>query len=135
MAAAAITGLDQVNQVLMALPEAVRLNVLSDATFAGAEVIRAGASARAPRLTGQLAGDIQIVIILERGGAVAKVGPSKRSFYGLFQERGTSHQRAYPFLRPALDEDGPKAQEAMMREIARGVEEQAARLHSGGTVA
>src|SRR5262245_45423658 len=121
-------GLDQVLRALAALPEAVRLNVLADACMDGAEVIRDGASARAPRKTGQLAGDIQIDVELLPEGARAKIGPSKKSFYGLFQERGTKHQRAYPFLRPALDEDGPKAQQVMERRILAGIEAEATKL-------
>jgi HK97 gp10 family phage protein len=128
---AAITGLNELLAAFTALPEAVRVNVLADVCVAGAQVIQAGASSRAPRLTGQLASDIRIDVELLSEGFVAKIGPSKRSFYGLFQERGTVHQPAYPFLKPALDEDGPRAHQAMVQRLALGIEAEATRLRTG----
>lgn len=126
-----ITGLEELLETFHALPEAIRVNVLADATVAGARVIQQGASARAPRLTGQLASDIQIDLEFTPDGFVAKVGPGKPSFYGLFQEFGTDHHPARPFLRVALNQDGPQAQEAMAKRLALGVEVEAARLAAG----
>src|SRR5262245_2830075 len=128
---AEITGVHELLAAFTALPEAVRVNVLQDVCLAGAQVIQAGASARAPRLTGQLAADIWIDVELLSEGFVAKIGPSKRSFYGLFQERGTVPQPAYPFLKTALDSDGPPAHLAMVQSLALGVEAEATRLHTG----
>src|SRR5262245_16626103 len=128
---AEITGLDELLAAFTALPEAVRVNVLQDVCLAGAQVIQAGASARAPRLTGALAADIRIDMELIAEGFVAKIGPSKRSFYGLFQEKGTKHQPAYPFLKPALDDDGPRAHQAMVQRMALGVEAEATHLRTG----
>lgn len=35
--------------------------------------------------------------------AVTSVGPTQRAFYGLFQEFGTAHHAAKPFMRPTWD--------------------------------
>jgi HK97 gp10 family phage protein len=36
--------------------------------------------------------------------AYARIGPSRKGFYGLFEEFGTIRQAAAPFIRPAWDE-------------------------------
>lgn len=45
------------------------------------------------------------------------------TFYGAFQELGTRHQPARPFLRPALDENTTAIIEAMTRAIADAIEQ------------
>ena len=49
------------------------------------------------------------------------VGIWKRAFYGLFQERGTLHFPARPFLRPALDENVDKVVEAFKKKMREGI--------------
>lgn len=130
----AIRGVEELARTFTALPDVVRVRVLQDATEAGAEIIRQGAEDRAPRRSGQLAGDIQIETELTTDGFVSKIGPSRRSFYGRFQEFGTPFMAARPFLRPALDEDGPRAQQAMAATLARGIEAEAKRLAGAAVV-
>lgn len=74
----------------------------------------------------------QIVISRTKDGltdaretAVA-VGPSKRAFYGSFQELGTAHHAAQPFAAPAFDQTWNQSlaifSEALWRELAgRGI--------------
>lgn len=85
----------------------VRRQILAKAVKAGAEVIRDKAEQLAPRDTGQLAETENIRVIGAESTAaevVARIGPAKSSFYGLFQEKGTAFHPAQPFLNPALEQ-------------------------------
>ncbi|MBE3590006.1 MAG: HK97 gp10 family phage protein [Firmicutes bacterium] len=89
--------------------------VVDEAAMAGAEVIREGASRRAPVRTGALQEHIITQPGEEQspGRAEVLIGPDKERFYGLFVELGTSKMAARPFLRPALDEDRHLAEAAV----------------------
>lgn len=88
--------------------------VLEDATLAGAGVVAEIAEQKAPRRTDFLAEHIVVEIVeAESDLVVAGVGPTKEAFWGIFQELGTPHHAAQPFLRPALDEN----EETVAREI------------------
>ena len=70
---------------------------------ASAEIVRALAAAAAPRLTGHMAASVD-----EEGGAVVVNTP-----YAGYQEYGTRHHAAQPFLRPAKERsEGPVKQVA-----------------------
>jgi HK97 gp10 family phage protein len=104
------------------LEESVAGQTLEQAAMAGAEVVRQEASRRAPRRTGMLAG--HIVAELKEGSAErvsVAIGPDKDAFYGMFQELGTVHHPAQPFLRPALDEKANEATRAVGWELGRAV--------------
>jgi HK97 gp10 family phage protein len=60
---------------------------------AGAQIVAALAAAGAPRLTGHMAASVD-----EEGGVVVVDTP-----YAAYQEYGTRHHAAQPFLRPAKD--------------------------------
>lgn len=98
------------------LPENLSRKIMVEALQAGAQPIQARAAQGAPRRTGRLATHIGIGLARRIGSpqggrwrqsdetefAVA-VGPTKDVFYGLFQEYGTRHHGAQPFMRPAFD--------------------------------
>lgn len=112
-----IQGANQLAARLRELPQAVSRKVQIEALTAGAELIRAEAARMAPRSAGpgpHLADNIVTsapsVAQLEKRGrfdeAVVEVGPSRKPsdhFYGFFQEFGTKHHGAQPFMRPAFD--------------------------------
>jgi HK97 gp10 family phage protein len=76
---------------------------LEPAAMRGAEIIRADAASRAPRLTGKLAGEIKAEVkSANNDRVIVKIGPSTDAFYGKFHELGTSKMPAQPFLAPAL---------------------------------
>ncbi len=60
----------------------------------GAEIVAALAAQNAPRLTGHMAASVD-----EEGGQVVVDTP-----YAGYQEYGTRHNAAQPFLRPAKDQ-------------------------------
>lgn len=52
-------------------------------------------------------------------GPLVAVGPTKGFFYGFFQEFGTRHHGAQPFMRPAFDANVPKALDILSRGLWR----------------
>lgn len=59
--------------------------------------------ARPDELSGAGAASIHGETSLEPGGWVVDVSWDQRNFYMGFQEEGTEHHRAQPFLRPAFE--------------------------------
>ena len=105
---------DSLTAALAGLPNAVNRLVQVAALKAGAEPMRAEAARLAPRdeQAGppHLADSILITVPTERQlealgteTAVVAVGPSSKTFWGLFQEFGYGYGAAHPFLRPAFD--------------------------------
>lgn len=117
---------------LRALPEAYTRKVVLEALEESGEPMRARMSQLAPREPGHpdLADNIAISVANRLGDvggerwqarhdeehAVA-VGPTKDFFYGLFQEYGTVHHAAQPFMRPAFDSEAPKAVTILSQEL------------------
>lgn len=80
------------------------------------ELIQEGA----PRRTGQLSSTIAEEVVERRPGRVVQgLGPDRKAFYGFFQEFGTAHHAAQPFLLPALKKGEPRAIEAATLEIRK----------------
>lgn len=127
-------GLSDLDHALRQLPEEMQAAPVRAALKAGARVIQDGMQRRAPRdpnvVAPTLAEDIGITtrVSNKKSEAYALIGPSKRVFYGTFQELGTSNHPAQPFMRPALDEDGQIAVSAMANELRRALERAAKRL-------
>lgn len=90
----------------------LRRKILTKAVKAGADVIREKAEQLAPRDTGQLAASELVKVIGADSNAaevVARIGPTRSTFYGIFQEFGTAFHPAQPFLQPALDQSQAEA--------------------------
>lgn len=100
----------EIARKLNALPAKVSRQAQLDALKAAAEPIRAEMQANAPvdiasRHQDQLYESMNISTVRASGDQSAEiaVGPSKRAFWGLFQEYGTARHSAQPFARPAFD--------------------------------
>ncbi len=105
---------------------AMRRILLTKSVKAGAEIIRQRAEELAPRDTGQLAESELVRVIGADSSAaevVAKIGPSRASFYGMFQEFGTAFMVAQPFLQPALEQTQEEALKASAEIVGRGLEQ------------
>lgn len=96
--------------------------VMENALMDGAEVVKEFAEVSAPRLTGQLAGDIAISKKGRQKYSV-RIGPGLAGFYGRFQEYGTSRMAAQPWLRPAFDAARGIAEREISISMWRAVEE------------
>lgn len=113
-----VEGFKELAASLRAMPASVSKPIILDALKEGAEPMRVRMGQLAPREPGapDLAENIGISVanrIGDVGGgrweakhdeefAVA-VGPTKGFFYGIFQEFGTVHHGAQPFMRPGFD--------------------------------
>lgn len=74
--------------------------IINPGTAAFAAAMREGATraeaASAARAANQAAGG-------QGRSVITSVGPTRSAFYGLFQEFGTAHHSAQPFMRPTWD--------------------------------
>ena len=120
-----IEGLDELLKKLDQLPLTVARKLAVSALKKGAEPIRVEAGALAPRSDDppHLA-DTMITVISDATatGATARVGPSKKGFYGLFQELGTIYASKQPFLLPAYSAKLGEAVEIIGTELGEGIE-------------
>lgn len=108
-----LEGVEELRGALRQLEADTQGRVLRVAVQEGAEIVRTVASQLAPRSEdgsrGNPPGFLAANIATERqwtrtqDQAVVHVGMRKAAFYGHFQETGTIHEPAQPFLRPALD--------------------------------
>src|SRR5262245_52163753 len=97
--------------------------ILSKALREGSILIQEEAEHRAPVETGRLAASMMTTITEATATeAIAKIGPSRKGFYGSFNELGTAHQPAKPFLRPAYDAKIDEALAVIGYFLAKGIE-------------
>lgn len=92
-------------------------NVTKQALEAAAVPMRNDISRRAPYEPGPPDIRANIVIGKARGNkteSAVAIGPAKGFFYGFYNEYGTVHQPARPFMRPAFDSGVARA----IRDIA-----------------
>lgn len=127
-----VEGGDKLARRLQMLAQETAREHMREAALAGAEVIRAEASAKAPRKTGILARDIQKEVTKQTKSRVEiHVGPGKKGWYGRLVEHGHAivkggrvigHVPPKPFLRPAFDEKVDEAQSVIADELKRRIE-------------
>lgn len=108
-----MTGHDELLKKLRALPGALQKDVLVYALMDAAAPMRSDAAALAPRSEDKgphMADHIRVAetefVVGGRVGpevAAVAVGPEKAFFYAEWQEHGTAHHPAHPFMRPAFD--------------------------------
>jgi HK97 gp10 family phage protein len=87
-----VGNFEQVQAYFLAIPPRVEAADES-VEEAGAEIVTTIAAVLAPKLTGHMAASVD-----DEGGAVVVDTP-----YAGYQEYGTRHHKAQPFLRPAKD--------------------------------
>lgn len=58
----------------------------------------------------------------EQDLVVVKFGTTTKAFYGLFQEFGTAHHPAQPFLEPALDRATPEFESRLVDSLNREID-------------
>lgn len=110
-----VEGLKQLDRALVALGEEFGSNnpknVLRGALKDGGKVFADAAIPLAPDDPATVNEDLRdsIRVLSKAAGAEKEqplevyIGPTRRGFYGLFQEFGTARHSAKPFLRPAFD--------------------------------
>lgn len=107
---ARVDGFADLERALGGISARMTRQVKVEALTAAAEPIRATASRLAPRRrpddpkTPNLADNIVTQVTRSSDGSVSvAIGPSKAVPWGRFQELGTAHNAAHPFLRPAYE--------------------------------
>lgn len=77
---------------------------VADNLYAACNFAADQARARAPRASGQLIENIDIAVEVTARDEVieGRVGVRKKAYWAWFQEMGTRHHAARPFLRPAV---------------------------------
>ena len=99
-----VEGLSDLDKALAELPKAYAKNILRKAWAQAAQPMLDDIKAHAPVLTGQLRDSIEVVRMPSEGRTEASMQIGVLGeFYGHFQEFGTPHQPARPFVRPAVD--------------------------------
>lgn len=140
---------------LQQLPASVSAAAQRKALLAGAEPMRAHAAALAPRdetaKAPHLADNIVIGVQSARklknaglsaaeldvaqAGLVVEVGPALKPsdhFYGYFQEFGTVHHAAQPFMRPAFDSQGHRSLSVVLTSLWESIRKALPQTFSGG---
>lgn len=110
-----VIGLDELVEAFNQMQPQMVKKSLHDALDLGGTVLQTALAVAAPRYegdaehpthpAGQLEADIRRVVKMKpaEGQGIVAVGPSNHSFYGRFDEFGTSHQAAHPWVRPSFD--------------------------------
>jgi HK97 gp10 family phage protein len=102
-----IEGLAELEQKLRDETKKVAVRTLRRAAKDASEIWENAISERAPSMTGFLKSQITMsskAVGGDEGRLQVMVGPSKKAFYGIFQEFGTRYQKAHPFVRPAFEQ-------------------------------
>ncbi|HLW51315.1 MAG TPA: HK97-gp10 family putative phage morphogenesis protein [Candidatus Angelobacter sp.] len=140
-----VVGLTELGAALDLLPRKIEQEYIRTAVKKGAEVIRADAEARAPKLSGDMASKITVKTLTSRfkGTFTAIIGvrfmrllasfgrhghaPSSEDpgIYSRFVEEGRpgkgghTHQEAHPFIGPAFDAKTAEAEQVVADELKR----------------
>lgn len=138
-------------KVLKALPDAAAQRVIANAVGAAGRPILAAAKRFAPRSTTRKRGmhlqdALAMRVVREKGGrsAVARIGArAGKAKHAHLVEFGSGPRRhrkngkwtgtmpARPFLRRAMEAEGPRAVQLLARAFGRGLEREATRLAQG----
>ena len=132
-------GWKELDRALGELPKATARNVLRRVLKNAAEPIKEAMEAKAPRRTGFTAASIEISNTLnpaqrrdarrgnDKAFAEVYIG-SRRGSAAVFEEFGTIHQPAHPYMRPAFEANSDQALNTISTELGTEIEKAAARL-------
>ena len=124
-----VQGQEQIARKLKGIPAALTPPVILELLQDAGEPMRRTARQRAPRSDSapHMADSIAFGLGRSRGpGVMIVLGPGRKFFYGRFQEYGTVHHVAQPFLRPAFDTQSATVTRRMGRATWRLVARKAA---------
>lgn len=129
-----IRGLKELDEALRQLPDALQAGPVRSGLKAAGKYLAEGMATRAPRdpvVAGvTLAEEIvaEATVSTKRHSASVQIGPTRRAFYGSFQEFGTEDHPAQPFMRPTLDQDGQGAIAVFASHMKEGIDRVVRRL-------
>ncbi len=130
-----VEGLAELDAVLRELPKATARNVLLRTLKKEAQPIADAAAQLAPDDPATGGKDLHSSMLVRAVSAKQResdvevaIGPSRTTFYGMFQEFGTAHHRAHPFLRPAWDANVMGVLAKIRNTLAEEIDKAVARL-------
>jgi|SRR5215510_12151072 len=122
---AVLEGIDELDDKLKGLDLAVRRKMLMTALKENVEPVRAGTAQRAPVLTGRLSREQIIATVPSQSTAqvaVVRTGPSRKAFYGTFQEFGTRFISEQPSLGPSYEANKEEVLKRTSEDFKKAVE-------------
>lgn len=125
MATLKITGMELINQRIAEVDKNLQRKGLIKAVKAGSEIILTDMKSRAPVDKGDLRESLGTKFV-KRGirRATQEIGPSQAEEHvARFNELGTAHQTARPFMLPALEHNAEQAQDAVGRAFWESIDE------------
>lgn len=130
-----IEGLRELDHALKELPRATARKVLLQTLKKEAQPIADDAASFAPDDPATGGKDLRSSMLvlsnpakLRESDVEVAVGPSKKTFYGLFQEFGTAHHGPQPFLRTAFDSNVMRVLNGIKNTLAEEIEKARNRL-------
>lgn len=118
----ALEGDLKARAILKAIGPAIRRKVLEPALRKAMEPVLARAVLDAPRDTGNLAEHITLTLRVDRRGRIVVDVGIRGVPYAAAEEFGAHGHPAEHYMLRALDEEGPGAKDAAIREILSGLE-------------
>lgn len=130
---AKLEGGVELAKALSGLSARVSMRLVRESLVEGAEPMRARMEQLAPvgdpptHLKDQMVISAARDVAIDARETAIAVGPTRKGFYGSFQELGTAHQAAQPFAAPAFDQTWRESlaifAAALWRELAgRGIQ-------------
>lgn len=147
-----VEGMSELLKRCRKLPVAMEKRVYRDAVKKAGEVVRKAAQGKVPVDTGTTAGAVVVRVsskpreglfgvkitlrgpklasqrVAHRRGKGAEYHPDEVTRYYRFQELGTKHHPAQPFLNPALEGEASAVLRVMKEELGKGLERVTASL-------
>lgn len=122
-----IEGMDHLLKKLGELPSLVqRRRILARSLRNGPLLIAQEAERRAPVDTGRLARNMVVTVTDQTASeAIAKIGPARSAFYGIFSELGTVKMAQQEFLGPAYNAKIDEAVAVIGFDLGKMIEEAA----------
>ncbi len=114
-----VEGLDELEHALLDTTVKKARKGMREALNAAGEVMRAAIEEKAPRRTGFLSSHIitKVKLSAKEDEGTVSVGPSKEAFYGVYDEFGTRHMAARPFMRPAFEQHKEPMLDAFVKRL------------------
>ena len=112
-----VDGARQLQKQLKSISPTLRRKAYRGGLMRASRWVRAVAMRIVRRRTGRLQKNIRYKVRVSSKHNDAVLGVTEKAFYGSFVERGTSHHRAYPFLKPALTSQARRVVQIYGKEV------------------
>lgn len=118
-----IEGLDELEEAFTEGSKRAVKKFLRGVEMRAAKVLKTALSAEAPWDTGRLSEDIHTQTRQSGGALVVRIGPSRNTFYGLFQEFGTPTEPAQHWMELTAREHQDEVLEKYFDALTEGLQD------------